>query len=115
MSLMFAIILLCVVLGVGGWGITIYRMSQPFDNPVALFRALCRAHDLTSPQRKLLLRMAQTLQLPSPSALFIDSGLWTIPESTGDGGDISRQDWEKIQALRCVVFLPATARVSQIG
>ncbi|HVX61152.1 MAG TPA: hypothetical protein VHC19_11135 [Pirellulales bacterium] len=43
-----------------------------YNNPRALFRALCKLHRLDRTQRKLLLRLAQARQLEQPAALFLE-------------------------------------------
>jgi hypothetical protein len=43
-----------------------------YNNPKQLFRSLCRAHDLSRSQQRLLLHIARHLNLAQPAVLFVE-------------------------------------------
>ncbi len=71
-----------------------------YYHPRRLFLQLCRAHGLSSQERKLLWQLAQFLQLEHPATLFLLAELWE-PAELGE-------DWapwaETLQRLRTRIF-----------
>jgi hypothetical protein len=49
-----------------------------FNSPQALFKALCRAHELDRSARRLLLRIAHAQQLNPPARLFLEPALFDL-------------------------------------
>jgi hypothetical protein len=43
-----------------------------FNNPKQLFKSLCRAHDLSGADRRLLLQIARIGQISQPASLFLE-------------------------------------------
>ncbi|MFV2066825.1 MAG: hypothetical protein ACC645_07560 [Pirellulales bacterium] len=74
-------ILACVVAG----AILLTRMLtreerlRRTNNPWALFRSLCRAHQLQRPEVRLLRRVARAQQLDQPARLFLEPEWIRIP------------------------------------
>lgn len=54
------------------------RAQQRLCDPHRLFRELCRAHQVTWRQRRLLKSFAKTRKLSDPNQLFLDSSLWAF-------------------------------------
>ncbi|MGN6133626.1 MAG: hypothetical protein ACTHOU_03955 [Aureliella sp.] len=107
---LFACVALTLLAGFGLQHWIRAQFSAPLDNSRLLFRELCRAHDLNSCQRRLLHRLALGLKLPSPSALLVDSSLWTIPEDGEAGNGLTKKEWDKLMLLRRVLFQPPAMR-----
>jgi hypothetical protein len=42
-----------------------------YNSPKQLFKSLCRLHDLTSAERRTLLNLARSQELPQPASLFL--------------------------------------------
>lgn len=78
-----------VLLGLAGLALTwacIY-LTKRFSNknaanPRKLFKQLCRAHDLSSSERRQLENLARLRGLEAPAALMIDASLWKLDELT---------------------------------
>ncbi len=83
------------------------RSKSEQDSARALFRELCRAHQLSSSQINLLRRLAVGLRLQHPGVLFMDSSVWRIPEDNNDTKGLSKKDWDKLQAIQRILFMPA--------
>lgn len=49
--------------------------SRKGESPQRLFDDLCKQHDLTSNNAKLLRKISRELQLPNPASLFVDPSL----------------------------------------
>jgi preprotein translocase subunit SecY len=105
-------ICLTVTLGVGIYFLMRRQMSLPIENSRALFRELCRMHQLNSSQRSLMLNLASGLKLIDPSSLFVDSTLWKIPDQAANGKEkvLNKQDWDKLRSLQRVLFMPASVQ-----
>ncbi len=79
-----AIILLLVLLGAGlSWGFV--RLMQSFStrhlaNPRKLFVQLCRAHQLSTGERRQLEQLAELNGLSTPALLMVDASLWKLDE-----------------------------------
>jgi hypothetical protein len=78
------LILLAVVLAIGGslWFLSraIYgRKRRTLNNPRALFRELCRAHQLDAATGRLLSELAQSKALAHPAVVFLDPKLFADP------------------------------------
>lgn len=102
-------IVLTIALAVGAYFVMRNRQPSVEEQTRSLFRELCRIHQLTGAQSKLVLRLAGGLKLSSPATLFVDSTLWRIPEDNSEGS-LDRQDWEKLQTIQKMLFMPAPAR-----
>jgi hypothetical protein len=89
-----------------GWHFLRRLRRGRVDDSKAIFRELCRAHDLQNFQVRLLKRLATGLELPCPSALFIDSSLWRLPDGSDRGKRLSKSDWEKLMRIQRTLFLP---------
>ncbi len=69
---------LVVLAAVIGFLIWLNRMMnrqegrRVYNNPKQLFRSLCRAHDLSRGQQRLLLQIARLQNLPQPAVLFVE-------------------------------------------
>lgn len=83
--------------------------SGSYRSPRELFRAMCRAHGLDGTQRRLLLRLARSRQMPQPAALFLQPESFAAstlsPELAGQT--------QAIQSLCATIFgdLPPRAPV----
>lgn len=100
---------LAVIIAAIGVGVHFYnrlRNGRELDNTRAMFRDLCRAHDLNKTQIKLLQRLATILAPTCPSALFVDSALWKLPEDARGSKALTNKEWEKVQVLQRVLFSP---------
>lgn len=109
LGLVLSVILTALLCGV--YFFTRYRQGISIDDPHAIFRDLCRAHDLTSVERRLMKRLAAGLELSSPSALFVDSTLWRLPDGSDRHQRLSKSDWDKLLKLQRTLFLPPPAKV----
>lgn len=89
-----------------------YRQGASADDHNAIFRDLCRAHDLTGAERRLLKRLAMGLQLSSPGSLFVDSSLWRLPDGSDRHQRLSKAEWDKLLKLQRTLFLPPPAKVA---
>ncbi|MCC6509553.1 MAG: hypothetical protein IT423_10625 [Pirellulaceae bacterium] len=103
-----AAILLTLGLAVVAFSIMRRRPQSESEQALSLFRDLCRAHQLTGMQRQLMLRLAGGLKLASPSTLFVDNTAWRIPEDNQEGG-LDKKDWDKLQQIQRMLFMPANA------
>jgi hypothetical protein len=45
---------------------------RQYNSPKQLFRSLCRVHELTAGQRRLLMQIARAQHLPLPGSLFLE-------------------------------------------
>ncbi|HVW36808.1 MAG TPA: hypothetical protein VHB99_05870 [Pirellulales bacterium] len=74
--------------------------SGSYRSPRALFRGLCRAHGLDAAQRRLLLRLARSRQMPQPAGLFLQPECFAAstlsPELQGQN--------EALQSLCATIF-----------
>ena len=48
-----------------------------FNSPKQLFRSLCKLHELTGAQQRLLKQLARNQQVPQPAGLFVDPDHFT--------------------------------------
>jgi hypothetical protein len=103
-------IVLTIGVAVGTYLFMRNRKPSLEEQSRSLFRELCRAHQLTSAQCKLVMRLAKGLKLNCPASLFVDSNTWRIPEDSGDGS-LDRKDWEKLQTIQKMLFMPALAKI----
>lgn len=111
-SFLLGLIALTILLGVIAYILIRNRLIKQLDNTRSMFRDLCRAHDLNKTQVKLLQRLAGTLPLTSPSALFVDSSLWRIPDDGKGARGLTTREWEKLQIVRRVLFMPPAVKPS---
>lgn len=102
-------IVLTFALGVGTYFLMRNRQPSVEERTRSLFRELCRAHQLSGAQSKLIARLAEGLKLSSPATLFVDSTAWRIPEDNSEGS-LDRKDWEKLQTIQKMLFMPPLAR-----
>ena len=110
MSLIVVSIAICLTIALAVGAYFLFRNRQPSveQQSRSLFRELCRAHQLSSAQSKLVMRLANCLRLPCPATLFVDSNAWQIPEGSGDDG-LDRKDWEKLLTIQKMLFTPPSA------
>jgi hypothetical protein len=76
------------------------REKQIFSSPRALFRELCKAHNLDLANRRLLRRIARAAGLRQPARLFLEPQRFeptTLPQAL-------RSQWPAIEALRAKLF-----------
>lgn len=92
--------------GFGGWIAIRVRRNSSSDNSRALFRELCRAHELSRAERRLLSGLAMHLRLKAPCLLFIDSNLWELPNASEQENVVSELNWGKLRKLQRVLFSP---------
>lgn len=71
-----------------------------YNNPGALFRSLCKLHQLDRTQRKLLTRLAQARRLEQPAALFLEP----LHFETEDLSPPWQAQAATLRGLRCVLF-----------
>lgn len=92
-----------LAIGVAVAAYYLIRNQKPSTESLArgLFRELCRAHQLSGTQSKLVWQLATLLKLPCPATLFVDSSAWRIPE-----GDLDKKDWDKLQKIHKTLFQP---------
>lgn len=109
MGLVLSVILTALFCGL--YYLDRYRRGLPVDDPNSMFRELCRGHDLSGAERRLLKRLASGLELASPSVLFVDSSIWRLPDGSDRHQRLSKADWEKLLKLQCTLFLPPPAKV----
>jgi hypothetical protein len=76
------------------------REKQTFSSPRALFRELCKAHDLDLASRRLLRRLARAAAIRQPARLFLEPQRF---EPTALSADL-RAQWPAIEALRAKLF-----------
>lgn len=101
---------LTIALAVGAYFMMRHRQPSVQEQTRSLFRELCRAHQLSSAQAKLVMRLAQGLHLSCPATLFVDNTAWRIPEDNAEGG-LDRKDWEKLLVIQKMLFAPAPAKI----
>ena len=75
------------------------RQGRIFDSPRSLFRELCRAHGLSSPQRQLLHDIAGWYRLPNAASLFLERELLDSPALTS-----AMANRDQIQEVREILF-----------
>ncbi len=68
------IVLLCVLVFLWLLNRVMNRQEGPqlYNDPKQLFKSLCKAHELSSGQRRLLLAIARAQNLAQPASLFIE-------------------------------------------
>ncbi len=101
-------IVLTLALAVGTYFLMRNRTPSAESLSRSLFRELCRAHQLTGAQSKLIMRLANGLKLACPATLFVDSTAWRIPVDSSEDG-LDRKEWEKLQVIQKMLFTPAGA------
>ncbi len=107
----FAVVALVALLVAATFYLIRYQRSRPIDNAKTIFRELCRAHQLTNAQCKLVWRLATGLKMPHPSMLFLNSALWQIPEDTPGQKGLSKKEWDQLLHIQKMLFLaPPVAR-----
>jgi len=104
--------LLLGTLAIGGGAFSLwlglcYRRTHRNDNSRALFRELCRVHELSRAERRLLISLATRLQLKAPCLLFIDSNLWGVPDASDQDDPSEDLNWGKLRKLQRVLFSPS--------
>lgn len=67
------------------------RRQRRRHAPRKLFRDLCKAHQLTRRQRRMLWRLAQRRQLPQPALLFLDPQSWGLEQAESLGAEAQRE------------------------
>lgn len=103
-------IVLTIALAVGTYFFMRNRQPSIEEQSRSLFRELCRAHQLSGAQSTLVMRLAKGLKLNCPATLFVDSSAWRIPEDNSKGS-LDRKDWEKLQTIQKMLFMPAMAKI----
>ncbi len=98
-------IVLTIAVAIGAYFLMRNRQPSVEEQSRSLFRELCRAHQLTSAQSHLVMRLAKGLRLACPATLFVDSSSWRIPEDNGEGS-LDRKEWEKLQTIQKMLFMP---------
>ncbi len=95
-------------------GIYLHRkfLGKPLLNRHKLFAQLCRAHQLTGTQSRLLRNLADRLKLPTPSVLMLDVGLWQLDDLL-QNKIIDARRFELLQTLQRTLYtevipVPAT-------
>jgi hypothetical protein len=81
-----------------------FRRKQNTTSPQRLLAELCRAHQLTRRQRRLVNRLAAHHHLPQPAALFVEPALWEAGELALSGAFPA----DDVQALRERLFSQAS-------
>lgn len=71
-----------------------------YNNPTALFRALCRAHELTRADERLLWQVVRFLELEQPAAVFLDPDRFAEAISDQD----FRRHQEALEVLAARLF-----------
>lgn len=108
MGVLGFVIILSVACGV--YAFVRYRNGSLTDNADSMFRELCRTHDIHPQERRLMKRLATGLKLSCPSALFIDTSLWILPDGAGEAERLSAADWNKLLKVQRTLFLPPPAK-----
>lgn len=106
---------LCVVIAsiaCGVYAFARYRNGSLSNDADSMFRELCRTHDMTPQQRRLMKRLATGLKLSCPSALFIDSSLWVLPSGSDKTERLSAAEWNKLMNVQRTLFLPPSAKTA---
>ena len=98
---------LAVAVGGAIYALVLYRNSLKVENARCLFRELCRAHQLTSSKRQLILKLANRLEIADPCVLFMDSTLWKMPDPQGANALTGKQ-WDRLRACQRELFLSRT-------
>lgn len=109
-----AALLLALVIGIAGfvglWAlarwVTRQDRSDSYYHPEALFRSLCRAHQLGRRERRLLEELARWHELDQPAILFLAPERFD-PE--GLSGSL-RQQTERLLAIRARLFTEPNQR-----
>ncbi len=84
------------------------KEAAGYNQPRALFRELCRAHELDWSDRRLLLQVAHLQRITNPTWLFVQPELWNVDRL--EGGLESQR--ARVAALRDKLFAPAPAAKS---
>jgi hypothetical protein len=58
--------------------------NQAYDNPMALFRALCQAHGLLTKERTFLRQLAMQCRLARPAEIFLRPDCFAVEGLPGD-------------------------------
>lgn len=78
------VVLLLVLMGLAlSWAsvcLTKRLITAPSASPRKLFVQLCRAHDLSSSDRRQLEHLAKLLGMENPAILMIDASCWNVDE-----------------------------------
>lgn len=102
--LWIGLLVLTVAIGIGIYYLLQYRNSLIVDDTRALFRDLCRIHNLSNAKRKLMLILAGNLELANPCVLFMDSTQWRIPEAKPGQPSLSKKQWDRLLACQRELF-----------
>lgn len=102
--LWISLLVLALAIGVGIYYLVLYRKSLKIDDTRALFRELCRTHNLSNAKRKLMLILASNLEMANPCVLFIDSTQWRIPEAKPGHKSLSKNQWDRLLACQRELF-----------
>ncbi|HEX5444199.1 MAG TPA: hypothetical protein VFW87_10240 [Pirellulales bacterium] len=98
-----ALLIFCLFF-VSVWGISrlVARKERAVSclDPRALFRALCRAHQLNRPDRQLLKQLALEHRLAQPSLLFIEPDCFDVEEL----GEAWQKHRQRLTELRTRLF-----------
>ena len=101
-----------VVIGIIAKVVARRDKRQLYNSPRGLFRALCRAHGLDRPSRRLLARIARAQELTQPARLFLE------PERYSEAkvSEQFREERAAIELLRKKLFeIPAATPVTRDG
>jgi len=102
-----AIILLLTVIGIAlSWGCV--QLTKSFTatnnaNPRQLFLQLCRAHQLSSSERRQLEQLAELVGLDTPAVLMIDASRWQLEQLTREKKLVPKQH-ERLLTLQKMLY-----------
>lgn len=77
-----------------------HERAESYHDPRLLFRALCRAHQLSRSERQLLRRLARSHRLNQPALVFVEAERFD-PDSLGAAWS---DDQARLRALRDRLF-----------
>ncbi len=111
---MITMVLLIVAISTAVILMTVRRYSdRRIDSRKRLFNELCRANDLNSRHRDMLIRIAKTKQLLDPTVLFIRSELWEGLAS--DPQLNSPKSRRVLNSLRHTLFREQNQTIDSVG
>ncbi len=101
------IIVLLTMVGITlSWGcaqLTRTLTSKNQADPRKLFLQLCRAHQLTSKERRELEQLAEQLGLDTPAVLLIDASRWQLEQLTRER-KIGAKHHKRLQNLQKMLY-----------
>ena len=78
-------------------------IAKPAADPRKLFKQLCRAHELTSSERRQLEHLATLLGIDTPALLMIDASLWNF-EILTNAKKLQPKQRERLLSLQKVLY-----------